>query len=66
MEFKKADAREKVNLESLAQSVIKQIEEKKYAVELLERGASNSSSRTYLNLFIHNQNEQVFKHPKHI
>jgi hypothetical protein len=38
MEFKKAATGGKVNLESVAQSAIKQIEEKKYAVELLERG----------------------------
>ncbi len=38
MEFKKADSGGKVNLESVAKSAIQQIEEKKYAVELLERG----------------------------
>jgi hypothetical protein len=40
MEFKKAEPGGKVNLEAVAQSAIKQIEEKKYAVELLERGVT--------------------------
>ena len=38
MEFKKAEPGGKANLEAVAQSAIKQIEEKQYAVELLERG----------------------------
>lgn len=37
MEFKKADTSGKVNLESVAQSAIKQIEEKKYDQDLLEK-----------------------------
>jgi hypothetical protein len=38
MEFKKADPAEKIDLESTAQSAMRQIEERKYAQELHDRG----------------------------
>lgn len=38
MEFKKAEENEEKNLEKVAKSAIKQIEEKKYSQELLDRG----------------------------